>query len=110
LASISVADGSSAGSGSAKAELITVDVDGNRLYMLAIRIENNDRGQDNIPWYFEEFCLLSCTGNMGALLIALSNGLLSALSIANLGLISSMVGFLHDQKGTFASPSEVMYC
>jgi hypothetical protein len=30
--------------------------------------------------------------------IFLSNALLSALSIANLGMISSMVGFLHDQK------------
>ncbi|KAF2464323.1 uncharacterized protein BDR25DRAFT_243041 [Lindgomyces ingoldianus] len=35
---------------------------------------------------------------MGHLPIFLSNALLSALSIANLGLISSMVGFLHDQK------------
>ncbi|ORY18135.1 hypothetical protein BCR34DRAFT_473825 [Clohesyomyces aquaticus] len=35
---------------------------------------------------------------MGALSLFLSNALLSAISIANLGLISSMVGFLHDQK------------
>jgi hypothetical protein len=33
-----------------------------------------------------------------ALRIFLSSALLSALSIANLGMISSMVGFLHDQK------------
>jgi len=33
-----------------------------------------------------------------ALQIFLSNALLSALSIANLGMISSMVGFLHDQE------------
>ena len=33
-----------------------------------------------------------------ALQLFLSNALLSALSIANLGMISSMVGFLHDQK------------
>ncbi|KAF2660282.1 hypothetical protein K491DRAFT_77259 [Lophiostoma macrostomum CBS 122681] len=35
---------------------------------------------------------------MGFLTIFLSSALLSALSITNLGLISSMVGFLHDQK------------
>lgn len=35
---------------------------------------------------------------MGFLSIFLSSALLSALSISNLGLISSMVGFLHDQK------------
>ena len=35
---------------------------------------------------------------MGHLLIFLSNALLSALSITNLGLISSMVGFLHHEK------------
>lgn len=37
-------------------------------------------------------------GIMASLSIFLSNALLSALSISNLGLISSMVGFLHDQK------------
>ena len=35
---------------------------------------------------------------MGFLTIFASNLVLSALSISNLGLISSMVGFLHDQK------------
>ena len=35
---------------------------------------------------------------MGFLAIAISSVVLSALSISNLGLISSMVGFLHDQK------------
>jgi hypothetical protein len=35
---------------------------------------------------------------MAFLPIFASNALLSALSISNLGLISSMVGFLHDQK------------
>jgi hypothetical protein len=36
---------------------------------------------------------------MGASLkIAISSALLSAISISELGLISSMVGFLHDQK------------
>lgn len=34
----------------------------------------------------------------GSLKIALSSALLSAASISELGLISSMVGFLHDQK------------
>lgn len=35
---------------------------------------------------------------MGFLIIFLSSALLSALSISNLGLISSMVGFLHHEK------------
>ncbi|KAF2677470.1 hypothetical protein K458DRAFT_378389 [Lentithecium fluviatile CBS 122367] len=40
---------------------------------------------------------------MGFISICGSNVLLSALSIANLGLISSMVGFLHDQKDNVRS-------
>lgn len=41
--------------------------------------------------------------NMASLYMFASNGLLSALSISNLGLISSMVGFLHDQKDNVGS-------